>query len=33
MGEQVAHPRWLDATFKQAPKAKTTAPEQMSLES
>jgi hypothetical protein len=32
MGEQVAYPRWLDATFKHAPKAKGTAAEQMVLE-
>ena len=32
MGEQVAYPRWLDATFRQAPKAKGGAAEQMTLE-
>ncbi len=32
-GAQVLYPRWLDATFKQAPKSKRAAAEQMSLES
>ncbi len=32
VGEQVAYPRWLDATFKQAPKSKGAAAEQMTLE-
>jgi DNA modification methylase len=32
LGEQVAYPRWLDATFKQAPKAKGAAAEQMTLD-
>ncbi len=32
VGEQVAYPRWLDATFKQAPKSKSTSAEQMTLD-
>lgn len=31
-GAQVAYPRWLDATFKRAPKAKGAAAEQMTLD-
>lgn len=33
MGAQALYPRWLDATFKQAPRSKRAAAEQMSLES
>ena len=32
MGAQVLYPRWLDATFKQAPKSKHVGAEQMTLE-
>jgi hypothetical protein len=32
IGAQVLHPRWLDATFRQAPKSKRATAEQMNLE-